>query len=99
MEDSFLLFLIVGFLAQIVDGALGMAYGVSRPRFCWLLEFPLRQPRPASMLPRCLQPQRRRDHTSGIETSTGACSAFSHRWASWAESRVPMSSLQSMETL
>ena len=28
MEDSFILFLIVGFLAQIVDGALGMAYGV-----------------------------------------------------------------------
>lgn len=28
MEDSFLLFLAVGFLAQIVDGALGMAYGV-----------------------------------------------------------------------
>ncbi len=28
MEDSFLLFLLVGFLAQIVDGALGMAYGV-----------------------------------------------------------------------
>jgi uncharacterized protein len=28
LEDSFILFLIVGFLAQIVDGALGMAYGV-----------------------------------------------------------------------
>lgn len=28
MEDSFLLFLIVGALAQLVDGALGMAYGV-----------------------------------------------------------------------
>jgi hypothetical protein len=28
MEDSFILFVIVGFLAQIVDGALGMAYGV-----------------------------------------------------------------------
>lgn len=28
MEDSFLLFAAVGFLAQIVDGALGMAYGV-----------------------------------------------------------------------
>lgn len=28
MDDSFTLFLIVGFLAQIVDGALGMAYGV-----------------------------------------------------------------------
>ncbi len=28
MQDSFVLFLIVGFLAQIVDGALGMAYGV-----------------------------------------------------------------------
>jgi uncharacterized membrane protein YfcA len=28
MEDSFVLFLVVGFLAQIVDGALGMAYGV-----------------------------------------------------------------------
>ena len=28
MEDSFVIFLFVGFLAQIVDGALGMAYGV-----------------------------------------------------------------------
>jgi hypothetical protein len=28
MDDSFLLFALVGFLAQIVDGALGMAYGV-----------------------------------------------------------------------
>lgn len=28
MEDSFLLFAMVGFLAQLVDGALGMAYGV-----------------------------------------------------------------------
>jgi uncharacterized membrane protein YfcA len=28
MEDSFILFAVVGFLAQIVDGALGMAYGV-----------------------------------------------------------------------
>lgn len=28
MEDSFLLFAAVGFLAQVVDGALGMAYGV-----------------------------------------------------------------------
>lgn len=28
MDDNFTLFLIVGFLAQIVDGALGMAYGV-----------------------------------------------------------------------
>jgi hypothetical protein len=28
VEDSFLLFLLVGFLAQLVDGALGMAYGV-----------------------------------------------------------------------
>jgi uncharacterized protein len=28
MDDSFLLFMLVGFLAQLVDGALGMAYGV-----------------------------------------------------------------------
>ncbi|WP_135449395.1 MULTISPECIES: sulfite exporter TauE/SafE family protein [Tabrizicola] len=28
MEDLFTLFVIVGFLAQIIDGALGMAYGV-----------------------------------------------------------------------
>ena len=28
MEDSFLLFLAVGFVAQLIDGALGMAYGV-----------------------------------------------------------------------
>lgn len=26
--DDFLIFLLVGFLAQVVDGALGMAYGV-----------------------------------------------------------------------
>ncbi|MGB8811632.1 MAG: sulfite exporter TauE/SafE family protein [Paracoccaceae bacterium] len=28
MEDSFALFAVVGFLAQLIDGALGMAYGV-----------------------------------------------------------------------
>jgi uncharacterized protein len=28
MDDSFLIFALVGFLAQLVDGALGMAYGV-----------------------------------------------------------------------
>lgn len=28
MQDSFILFLVVGFLAQIVDGSLGMVYGV-----------------------------------------------------------------------
>lgn len=28
MDESFAIFLVVGFLAQIVDGALGMAYGV-----------------------------------------------------------------------
>lgn len=28
MQDSFMLFALVGFLAQLVDGALGMAYGV-----------------------------------------------------------------------
>jgi uncharacterized membrane protein YfcA len=28
VEEMFVLFLVVGFLAQLVDGALGMAYGV-----------------------------------------------------------------------
>lgn len=28
MDESFIIFVVVGFLAQIVDGALGMAYGV-----------------------------------------------------------------------
>ncbi len=29
MEQNILLFVLVGFLAQMIDGALGMAYGVS----------------------------------------------------------------------
>src|SRR3989338_11194060 len=29
MDDIFFLFILVGFIAQMVDGALGMAYGVS----------------------------------------------------------------------
>jgi uncharacterized membrane protein YfcA len=29
MEDNILVFVIFGFLAQMIDGALGMAYGVS----------------------------------------------------------------------
>lgn len=33
METSFILYIVVGFLAQIIDGAMGMAYGVSSNTF------------------------------------------------------------------
>ena len=33
MEHSILIFIAVGFVAQIIDGALGMAYGVSSTSF------------------------------------------------------------------
>ncbi|KXK26017.1 MAG: hypothetical protein TR69_WS6001001310 [candidate division WS6 bacterium OLB20] len=33
MDDSILIFVIVGFIAQMIDGALGMAYGVSSTSF------------------------------------------------------------------
>ena len=33
MTDDFLLFLAVGFFAQLVDGSLGMAYGITATTF------------------------------------------------------------------
>lgn len=33
MEENILLFIVVGFVAQLIDGALGMAYGVSSTSF------------------------------------------------------------------
>ena len=33
MDQSIVIFIIVGFIAQMIDGALGMAYGVSSTTF------------------------------------------------------------------
>ncbi len=40
MELSFLLYMMVGFLAQMIDGALGMAYGVSSNTFLLSIGIP-----------------------------------------------------------
>jgi len=40
MESNILLYILVGFLAQIIDGALGMAYGVSSNTFLLSLGIP-----------------------------------------------------------
>lgn len=40
MEDNILIFVIFGFLAQMIDGALGMAYGVSSTTFLLSLGIP-----------------------------------------------------------
>lgn len=40
METSILVFMVVGFVAQIIDGALGMAYGVSSNTFLLSLGIP-----------------------------------------------------------
>ena len=40
MELSILLYVLVGFVAQIIDGALGMAYGVSSNTFLLSLGLP-----------------------------------------------------------
>lgn len=40
MEQSILLFIVVGFIAQIIDGALGMAYGVSSTSFLLSMGIP-----------------------------------------------------------
>jgi uncharacterized membrane protein YfcA len=40
MDLSFLLYVLVGFLAQLIDGALGMAYGVSSNTFLLSLGIP-----------------------------------------------------------
>lgn len=40
MEANFIVFVVVGFLAQMIDGALGMAYGVSSNTFLLSLGIP-----------------------------------------------------------
>ncbi len=40
MEPTFLLYVVVGFVAQMIDGALGMAYGVSSNTFLLSLGIP-----------------------------------------------------------
>lgn len=40
MEETILLFIVVGFVAQMIDGALGMAYGVSSNTFLLSLGIP-----------------------------------------------------------
>ncbi|MBI3160955.1 MAG: sulfite exporter TauE/SafE family protein [Chloroflexi bacterium] len=40
MESAFLLYVLVGFVAQLIDGALGMAYGVSSNTFLLSLGIP-----------------------------------------------------------
>ncbi|MBL8100299.1 MAG: sulfite exporter TauE/SafE family protein, partial [Anaerolineales bacterium] len=40
METNIILFIVVGFLAQMIDGALGMAYGVSSNTFLLSLGIP-----------------------------------------------------------
>ncbi len=40
METNFILFIIVGFAAQLIDGALGMAYGVSSNTFLLSIGIP-----------------------------------------------------------
>jgi uncharacterized membrane protein YfcA len=63
--DTFLLFLMVGFLAQAVDGALGMAYGVISSSVLLALGVP---PATASA------------SVHGAEVFTTAASAGSHIW-------------------
>ena len=63
--DTFLLFLMVGFLAQAVDGALGMAYGVISSSVLLALGVP---PATASA------------SVHGAEVFTTAASAGSHAW-------------------
>src|SRR5688500_15655285 len=63
--DTFLLFLLVGFLAQAVDGALGMAYGVISSSV--LLAFGV----PPAMASASVH---------GAEVFTTAASAGSHVW-------------------
>jgi len=63
--DTFLLFLMVGFLAQAVDGALGMAYGVISSSVLLALGVP---PATASA------------SVHGAEVFTTAASAGSHVW-------------------
>ena len=45
MEDNFIIFILVGFIAQMIDGALGMGYGVSSNSFLLGIGIP---PAPAS---------------------------------------------------
>jgi hypothetical protein len=65
MWDDFVLFVAVGFAAQMVDGAVGMAYGVSATTVMLSFGILLPQPAPASMPPRFL-PRAYRDCPTGV---------------------------------
>ena len=40
MDENFLLFIIVGFIAEMIDGSLGMGYGVTSTSFLLSLGLP-----------------------------------------------------------
>jgi len=63
MEDNIIIFIIVGFIAQMIDGALGMGYGVSSTSFLLGIGIP---PAPASA------------SVHAAEIFTSAASGFSH---------------------
>ena len=62
MDENILLFVLIGFIAEMIDGSLGMAYGVSATSFLLSLG-----------LPHC---QRQRSYAPEIVTT--ATSGFFH---------------------
>ncbi len=87
--EEFILFALVGFLAQVIDGALGMAYGVICSTV--LLAFgvpPARRRRQPlrGIVHHCPLPDR---PSLSPATSNGSCSgghSFGSRWKCWVPS-------------
>ena len=92
-------FVAAGFAAQLIDGALGMAFGViSSTLYSSALACPPRPRRRVSTPSRRSPPARRASATSCTRMSIGGCSAGSPFPASSAASWVPMCSAISMAT-
>ena len=66
MELTIFHFIVVGFVAQLIDGSLGMAYGVSSNTFLLSLGLP-----PASISPKSSPPASPEHHTGVSAMWTG----------------------------
>ncbi len=66
MDENIILFIMVGFIAQMIDGALGMAYGVASTTFLLSIGIPPRQVR-VFTLQRYSQAVYLGSHTCGLE--------------------------------
>jgi hypothetical protein len=90
-SSEILLYVALGFVAQLVDGALGMAYGLIGTSFLLATGTPPDLRAPVFMRRKSSPPASPALRTRGTGTSIGHCSSGSHPPVSRAGCSAPMS--------